>query len=50
MKCEEFPNKKRYATKFDAETAALILNMDLKIYKCDCCGGWHLSKFKNSAP
>ena len=43
-KCIEFPNKKRFSTKKDAETTLITLNLDLKIYKCDTCKGWHFAK------
>ena len=42
--CFDHPNKKRYNTQKDAETAVLIYdNKNLRIYKCDTCGGWHLT-------
>jgi hypothetical protein len=49
-KCLEFPNKNRYNTWKDADTAILLLdNKDLSVYKCETCDGWHLtsSKIKN---
>jgi hypothetical protein len=48
-KCFEYPNKNRYNTQRDAETAILLLdNKSLSVYKCDGCGGWHLtSNLKN---
>ena len=43
--CFEYPNKKRYNTKKDAETAILLINdVKLNIYNCSSCDGWHLSK------
>ena len=45
--CLEFPNKKRYNTKQDAETVILLHSKNLLVYKCDSCQGWHLtSKIK----
>ena len=42
--CSEFPNKKRYNTKKDAETVILINNQyGLRAYHCDTCNGWHLT-------
>jgi len=42
--CLEFPHKKRYNTKKDAETAILLLDdKDLGVYHCDTCRGWHLT-------
>lgn len=43
--CFEFPNKVRYNTKRDAETAILLSDKPnhLKVYKCETCSGWHLS-------
>lgn len=46
-KCFEFPNKNRYNTKKDAETAILLSdNQNLNIYKCPSCRGWHLTFIK----
>jgi len=48
-KCEKFPNKNRYNTQKDAETAilvqqyALFRKTRLRCYHCDVCDGWHLS-------
>ena len=44
-RCQKFPNKKRYSTKKEAETAVIILKNDveLKIYFCENCNGWHLT-------
>lgn len=43
-KCFEHPNKKRYNTKKDAEKDLLsISNINLRIYHCDSCNGWHLT-------
>jgi len=43
-KCLEQPNKRRYNTKREAETAILLLDSrDLRAYHCDGCGGWHLT-------
>ncbi len=44
-RCFEFPNKKRYNTKRDAETAILLSDKakSLYVYFCDTCNGWHLS-------
>lgn len=42
--CLEQPNKKRYNTQRDAETAILLVdNRDLRTYKCGACSGWHLT-------
>jgi hypothetical protein len=48
-KCFKFPDKRRYNTEKDAETAILVLdNINLRVYKCDSCRGWHLtSNLKN---
>lgn len=45
--CNLFPNKKRFSTKKNAETASLLLDIKIKIYYCDGCDGWHFSKIKN---
>jgi len=43
-KCLEQPNKRRYNTKREAETAILLLDSrDLRVYHCGGCGGWHLT-------
>lgn len=43
-KCFEYPNKKRYNTHLDADTATLLINdKDISIYKCNSCNGWHLT-------
>ena len=48
-RCPEFPDKTRYPTKKDAETAILMLvsstelNVELDCYYCDACNGWHLT-------
>lgn len=48
-KCFEFPNKNRYNTQKDAETAiaiqqlALLRPTRLRCYHCDTCDGWHLT-------
>ena len=43
-KCFEHPDKRRYNTQKDAETAILLLdNRDLRTYKCETCDGWHLT-------
>jgi hypothetical protein len=43
-KCFEHPNKKRYNTKQNAESAMLMSECkDLRIYYCDTCSGWHLT-------
>ena len=44
-KCFEHPDKKRYLSKKDAEIL-LLENNNLKIYRCDCCGDWHLASKK----
>ena len=42
--CFEHPNKKRYNTQKDAETAMLLLaKRDLRVYHCEACQGWHLT-------
>ena len=47
-KCIEFPNKRRYATEKEAITAMLVIGKkNLKTYRCECCGGWHLAKDTN---
>ena len=48
-KCLEYPNKNRYNTKKDAETAILLQldNRNLNVYHCDTCEGWHLTSRKN---
>lgn len=46
--CLEFPNKKRYSTKREAETAILLVdNSALRTYQCSTCGGWHLTSGSN---
>ena len=47
-KCFEHPNKKRFSTEKDAETAILTSNFkNLRCYYCETCEGWHLtSKLK----
>lgn len=42
-KCLEYPDKRRFNTKKEAETALLVLGKDLRIYKCATCKGWHFS-------
>ena len=42
-KCLEFPDKKRYNTKKDAEAIISFLKGGLFTYKCDSCDGWHLT-------
>lgn len=46
-KCFEQPNKNRYNTEKDAETAILVSSMagrpELRSYHCDACDGWHLT-------
>ena len=43
-KCLEFPNKKRYNTQRQAETAILLIDKrNLRTYNCGTCGGWHLT-------
>lgn len=46
--CFEHPDKKRFFTEKDAETAILTSDFkDLRCYYCDACEGWHLtSKLK----
>jgi hypothetical protein len=48
-KCLEHPDKNRYNTQRDAETAILLSdNSDLRTYQCQACKGWHLtSNVKN---
>lgn len=47
-KCFEFPNKKRYTTQRDAETAILLSeNKEIQHYKCETCNGWHLTSKSN---
>ena len=48
--CFEHPDKKRFDTEKDAETAILTSNFkNLRCYRCDTCQGWHLtSKNKNN--
>jgi len=43
--------KKRYGSEFLAKRAAeesmsLDYNLELYVYKCDLCGGWHLTRTK----
>ena len=46
--CLAHPNKNRYNTKRDAETAILLVgNINLNVYKCDACRGWHLTSSNN---
>ena len=50
--CIEFPNKKRFPTKKDAETAIFLIGnyyLNLYIYFCDTCQGWHLSSKNESS-
>ena len=43
------PNKVRYNTQKDAETAILILSSYvLRTYFCTGCGGWHLTSKQKS--
>jgi hypothetical protein len=43
-KCFEQPNKKRFNTQKEAETAIILSgNPNLRNYKCDACQGWHLT-------
>ncbi len=44
-KCFEFPNKTRFNSQRDAETAILLSDKqkDLRTYRCDTCNGWHLT-------
>jgi hypothetical protein len=43
-KCFTYPNKRRYATQKDAETAILLQdNRELRTYHCGGCDGWHLT-------
>jgi hypothetical protein len=42
-KCFEFPDKRRFASKKDAETTLLIWNLNYKIYQCQTCKGWHFA-------
>jgi hypothetical protein len=43
-KCFEHPDKKRYNTQRDAETAILLSEKDfLRAYHCETCSGWHLT-------
>lgn len=44
-KCFEFPNKTRYNSKRDAETAILLSDRpnQLRVYNCTTCNGWHLT-------
>ena len=47
-RCPEFPKKRRYSTKKDAETAIITLDMPFNIYVyfCEACNGWHLASKK----
>jgi len=48
-KCFEFPNKKRYNTKKEAEAALAYHNLkNLSLYKCQSCLGWHLTSKNKS--
>ena len=43
-KCLEFPNKRRYNTQREVETAILLLDKkDIGYYHCHTCRGWHLT-------
>lgn len=46
-RCLTFPNKKRYPTEKDAETAIIIQHsegsVELRSYYCESCKGWHLT-------
>jgi len=46
-RCPEFPNKRRYPTKKDAETVIIIMasehDIEFKTYYCEACKGWHLA-------
>ena len=46
-KCFEFPDKNRYNTEKDVQTAILISSMagrpELNYYHCNTCDGWHLT-------
>ena len=46
-RCPEFPNKRRFPTYRDAETATIIMasehDIEFEIYHCDACKGWHLT-------
>lgn len=43
--CFISPYKKRYTTQKEAETQLLLLqNNNLRIYFCEDCCGWHLTK------
>jgi len=42
--CFEHPNKRRYNTEKEAETAILLSNnLKLNLYQCSSCQGWHLT-------
>ena len=46
-KCYEYPDKKRYNVRQDAERVILLLdNRDLRAYLCQTCRGWHLTSSK----
>lgn len=46
--CFDYPNKKRYNSQKDAETAILLSqNKKLRFYKCESCNGWHLTSNNN---
>jgi hypothetical protein len=43
-KCQQYPEKNRYNTRRDAETAILLLdNREVRTYFCPTCDGWHLT-------
>jgi hypothetical protein len=46
-RCAEFPNKRRYSTKEDAETVIIIMasehDIEFRTYYCEACKGWHLA-------
>lgn len=46
-KCFLFPNKKRYSTQKDAQTVVILQNINLKIYFCENCNGYHLAKYND---
>lgn len=42
--CLEHPDKNRYNTEKDAETAILLSDVKtLRSYRCPACKGWHLT-------
>jgi hypothetical protein len=39
--------KKRYSTEKEAHKIILLLGINMHIYQCEDCNGYHLTKIKN---